>query len=109
MVSTNAGGGRPARTEARRQACPWPSAWSSSSVRAADPAWRAPRLTTLEMRVPGTRATAHIDFKPSVVRATDSMPIRTFALICARHVAGLDEAEVADLAAKLDGPAGFAA
>lgn len=68
-----------------------------------DPAWRAARLTALEMRVPGTNATAHIDFGRSVVRTTAPVPLRTYALLCARYVAGLGEEEVAALEAELDG------
>jgi hypothetical protein len=64
---------------------------------AGDPAWRAARLTSLEMRVPGTGAMAHIDYKRSVVRTTDPVPLRTLTLICARYIAGLSEAEVSDL------------
>lgn len=68
-----------------------------------DPAWRAARLTALDMRVPGTGATAHIDFRRSVVRATAPVPLRSFALLCARYVAGLSEPEVAELEATFDG------
>ncbi|HSD81602.1 MAG TPA: hypothetical protein VLB47_13105, partial [Solirubrobacteraceae bacterium] len=54
----------------------------------------SPTYTTLR---DVTRATAHIDFKRSVVRTTDPVPIRTFALVCARHVVALGESEVAKL------------
>lgn len=67
-----------------------------------DPAWRAARLTSLEMRVPGTSATAHVDYQRSVVRTTDPIPLRTFALICARYLAGLGEDEVSALEAQFD-------
>lgn len=67
-----------------------------------DPAWRAARMTALEMRVPGTSATAQIDFQRSVVRASAPIPLRTFALLCARYVAGLQDHEIAELEAQFD-------
>ena len=69
-----------------------------------DAAWRAARLTSLDVRVPGTSATAHIDFGRSVVRTSESIPLRTFVLLCARFVSGLTENEMTELAERLDGP-----
>src|SRR5262249_2116656 len=39
-----------------------------------DVAFRAARLASLEVQVPGTTATAHIDFNRSVVRASAAIP-----------------------------------
>jgi hypothetical protein len=64
---------------------------------AGDPAWKAARLTSVDMRVPGTGAMAQIDFRRSVVRTTDPVPLRTLALICARYVAGLGDEDIAAL------------
>jgi hypothetical protein len=67
----------------------------------ADFAFRAARLETLDVRVPGTAAMAHIDFRRSVVRTSDSVPLRTLALLCARFVAGLRDEELIELEARL--------
>jgi hypothetical protein len=69
-----------------------------------DPAWRAARLTSVEMRVPGTETTAYIDFARSVVKADRPVPLRIFVLLCARYVAGLEEDELRDLERTFDGP-----
>ncbi len=69
---------------------------------AGDPAWRAARLTSLEMRVPGTGATAQIDYQRSVIRTSDPVPVRTLALVCARYMASLDESEVTALEKEFD-------
>jgi hypothetical protein len=66
-----------------------------------DYAFRAARLELLEVRVPGTDATATVDFRRSVVRASVPVPLRTFALLCGRFVAGLHEDELAELEKRL--------
>lgn len=67
----------------------------------ADYAFRAARLATLDVNVAGTNATAHIDFPRSVVRTDVPIPLRTYALLCARFVAGLQDDEVAELERRL--------
>lgn len=70
--------------------------------KAGDPAWRTARLPFVEMRIPGTGAMAHIDYRRSVVRADAPVPVRTLALLCAQHVAGLDESDLAELEREFD-------
>ncbi len=69
----------------------------------ADVAFRAARLTSLDVRVPGTNATASIDFYRSVVRTEVPVPVRSYALLCARFVTGLLPDEIAELEGRLDG------
>jgi hypothetical protein len=59
--------------------------------------FRAPRLESLELRVPGTAASAHVDFHRMVVRTSEAVPLRTYALLCARYVAGLGSDEIQEL------------
>jgi hypothetical protein len=66
-----------------------------------DLAFRAARLESLEVRVPDTEATASIDFYRSVVRTSVPVPLRSYALFCARFVAGLNANEIAELEAQL--------
>jgi hypothetical protein len=66
-----------------------------------DPAWRAARLTSVEMRVPGSATMAYIDFGRSVVRVDAPIPLRTFVLLCARYVAGLEQTEIEELESAL--------
>jgi hypothetical protein len=66
-----------------------------------DFAFRTARLQSLEVRVPRTSTTANVDFHRSVVRTTIPVPLRTYALLCARFVAGLHDAEVEELASRL--------
>ena len=66
-----------------------------------DPAWRAARIKSLELQVPGTSATAAIDFERSVVRTSDPVPLLPFAILCGRFVAGLTDEEIAELEATL--------
>jgi hypothetical protein len=69
-----------------------------------DAAWRAARITWLELRVPGTGAAAHVDFDRSVVRTTEPVPLRTYVLLVAEFVAGLDMTELEELQEHLDRP-----
>jgi hypothetical protein len=66
-----------------------------------DFAFRAARLETLEVRVPGTHATAHIDFHRSVVRTDVPVSLRSYSLLCGRFVAGLRDDEIKELQARL--------
>jgi hypothetical protein len=68
-----------------------------------DAAWRQARVTTIDIRIPGTSAVATIDFKRSVVSTDQSVPLRTFVEIIGRYVALLDESEMGELMASLDG------
>lgn len=55
----------------------------------ADPAWRNALLTHIDLDVEGTSQTVRIDFRRSVVRVDGgSLPLKTFALLCARYVEG---------------------
>jgi hypothetical protein len=67
--------------------------------------YRAARITSLDVRVPGSSAVAKIDFNRSVVSTSSPIPLRSFAVLCARFVAGLSEAEIGDLSMRLDGEA----
>jgi hypothetical protein len=62
-----------------------------------DYAFRAARLETLDIRIPSSDATAHIDFHRSVVRTSKSIPLRAFVMLCARFVAALTLEELTDL------------
>lgn len=65
------------------------------------PGWRTSRIRRLELRVPGTETDAHVDYERSVVRTDNPIPLRTFVLLVAKFVAGLDEDEMAELEGSL--------
>lgn len=68
-----------------------------------DPAWSAARIKSMELRVPGTSAVASIDYERSVVRTSDPIPLLSFALLCGQYLAGLNEDELQELDATLNG------
>lgn len=67
-----------------------------------DAAWRAARLTSLNVNVPGTSLSAQVDFRRCVVKASESVPLRSLVMLCGRYVAGLTESELDALAASMD-------
>ena len=69
-----------------------------------DAAWRAARINSIDLQVAGTSSVAHIDFGRSVVRTTAPIPLRTYVLLLAEYVAGLEPEELNALTRELDGP-----
>jgi hypothetical protein len=68
-----------------------------------DAAWRSARITKVDVQVPGTTATAEVDFNRAVVHTSDAIPLRTFVELVARFVARLTRSEMAELKRSLDG------
>lgn len=64
-------------------------------------AWQSARVTTLDVRVAGTAAVAHIDFERSVVKTDVPVPIRAYATLCGRYVAQLNDDELRELSERL--------
>jgi hypothetical protein len=67
--------------------------------------WRTARLQWLELRVPGSGAKAHVDFRRNVIRADESIPIGTFASLVGRYVVALHESEMQRLTDQALSPA----